>query len=530
MNKKTAFAVFQDGQTIKIAQVSLIDTEIVLEKVDKTTLSYPFYMKENKEMMEMFKASAEMGLESSLEEMIESYEKIQQEEALSGKNDLQDLLLKFPITDGLLSLNTIDQNIISNNYDSSFSKANITKKINREMLSNEEIKEKNFYSCYLVNEDQEIHASIHQGQIELFEAIKDIAKRTNLPIKFSHVNSNEITIIKFITDNYSFKENEFVLLLYIGIEIKIGLVMKGNNFVSSFHIDIIDNEPNVIRNSVFSKVILEQERLGLPISQNLLLAGEDFFINEETLNFFKVRTESLDLNFLTEFSNLNIDSSLQKVINEKNICEFLIPIQMAIDSLLNRHTIRFQTTNLIPNTLDNLKVSLKSNWKSFLLLLFIAYFLSTNIFSFVMNKSEKNQKEKQLEVLKINIEDKAKVNNKISVQIEQTKSSSIKISKNIDIINSLTGDKNQWRKILKVLSDGFSKYQTSWIESISEKNNGFYITAYTSKRKNITNIANLFDAGKIERIEQTEIVGKRMWLFNIQFEFPNIKNNMKEEN
>jgi hypothetical protein len=125
--EKLAFGIFQDGLSIKVAQLALENGKIKIQRLEETELSFPLYPKEitEEEKKSALKESEFTYLEEeelNIPEISEfdgkeSFEEIEKEEAISWQNDLQKLLLKFPIEKGKIAFNANEEQISYKQFD-----------------------------------------------------------------------------------------------------------------------------------------------------------------------------------------------------------------------------------------------------------------------------------------------------------------------------------------------------------------------------------------------------------------------------
>ena len=50
---------------------------------------------------------------------------------------------------------------------------------------------------------------------------------------FGAIDPNEVLLMNLVRNNYDFSDDEYVLILYIGVDFKVGIVMQGKNHIKS---------------------------------------------------------------------------------------------------------------------------------------------------------------------------------------------------------------------------------------------------------------------------------------------------------
>ena len=107
------------------------------------------------------------------------------------------------------------------------------------------------------------------------------------------------------------------------------------------------------------------------------------------------------------------------------------------------------------------------------------------------------------------------------MKINEVKEKQGHFQKNLELIEKITGNKNQWYYILNVISEAFNKYKISWLNDLKSTASKFHITGYTSNRRHILKFTELFPDGRISRIIKENIEGVEVWKFNISYSYPN---------
>jgi len=529
--EKLAFGIFQDGLSIKVAQLALENGKIKIQRLEETELSSPLYPKEITE--EEKKSALEESEFTDLEEEElnipeisefdekESFEEIEKEKAISGQNDLQKLLLKFPIEKGKIAFNANEEQISYKQFDE-IPTAKIKKRIKSELLSKVEIQSKDYGLSYILNPDKTILAFVHRGKFELLNALQDI----NLVISkkkffYSFIDTNEISLINLVRACYDFHPEDYVLILYIGIDYRVGIVMKGAGYVKTFPIIVTQTDLEGIRKAIYSKVILEQDVSGIPITQHLVMAGKN--ILDEDIEYFKKNLKPKSTVCRLDLKNIDISEIKSDEQLSKKIARFAIPIALAWKTLEPKNK-DFFPSNLLPSKIIERQKHFKIAWHGFFVLAGIFYF------ALIGTIRNMNLKQEVLDAGKVNInlEVELKKHKVIIAKLDKVKKELAILEANVKKIEKLTGNKNQWHYILNVIANSFLENKISWITNLKSSENNFQISGYTTKKRNIIGFSKLFPDGRIERITEHSIQDLPIWKYDMTFSYPNPKD-IKEE-
>ncbi|MCD4817447.1 MAG: hypothetical protein K8S23_02000 [Candidatus Cloacimonetes bacterium] len=536
---KIAFGVFQDGLSVKVAQLSLDNGVIKVQRLEETILTYPLYQEKistNKtEKTEILEDDLEIPEIAEFEES-DGFEDIQKEEDLSGKADLQKLLLNFLLENGKISLNANDSQISYYYFDSKFSEGKLRKKgedvfltkqgigaLESEILTIEEkkLKKGNTKYNYIINPDKSITSFVHRGEFELLNAIQEInLVASKKKYFFGSIDPNEVLLMNLVRNNYSFSDDEYVLLLYIGVDFKVGIVMQGKNHIKTFPIIITDSKPANMRRAIFSKVTLEEDLSHMHFTQNIILAGE--YIKDEDVAYFvlkfsyrsKVSRLEFQKDMIPEETELN-EIERHTEVNPERMAKFAIPIASAWRTLDPKNE-NFYKTNLIPYKILDRQKPFKIEWHGYLLLASLFYFsLSGTIINLQIDQDIKNTK------IKIKTtERQLKEKNELARKLEEIKRELIILAEQAEKMELIKGNNNQWTYIIEVLSQAVNDNPLTWIENIMTEREEFRIKGYTTRKKNVINFSNLFPGAKIQFISKSDHDSIDYWEFDILFSYP----------
>ena len=535
---KLAFGIFHDGLSIKIAQLAADNGNIKIQRLEKTELSYPLYLKETPEAREQ-KAALEEGLdfpeasdmedeELSIPEISEfdeedSFKEVEQEEALSGKSDLQKLLFNFPLVDGKIALSADDEQISYNQFDETYATTKLKKKLQSELLSKEEIKVQNYELDYIINPDKTILAFTHRGDFELLKALQDtdiiVSKKKFF---YSFIDTNEISLMNLVRTCYDFPPEEYVLILYIGVDYKVGIVMKGKSHYKTFPIIVAESEPEKMRQAIYSKIMLEQDVSNIPITQHVILVGEN--VSDEDVESFQTKCNSgASINRL-ELNKIEIDENFKDAINPEKIAEYAIPIALAWKTIDPKNK-DFFPCNLLPSKIIESQKHFKVAWHGFLILGAIFYFT----FMGTTKNMTLNQQVLDAQVINRNLSAELQQNKRIVAKLSETRKEINVLKGNVSKIEKLIGNKNQWHYILNVIANAFLENEISWINNLTSSEDKFKMTGYTTQKRNILGFSKLFPDGKIKNITRYYTQDLPIWKYEMTYAYPNPKDIEKEK-
>jgi TolA-binding protein len=537
--ERIAYGLFHDGLNLKIAQLALIDNELKIQRLEETDLTSSLYEASSTSIREIHDTLddeiavpeiSDFGDEgfnltdlSDDDSVGETFTDDHESSELPGFRDFQNLIESFPLDNGKIGINANDEKVSYTKFDSDFTKSKIRKTLKSQLITKQEQKQKNYQYDYIKNNDKSGLAFVHRGNHEILDALHEINPvLTKAKYFYSSIETNEIALMNLIRNNYDYPEDEYLLIIYIGTDYKVGIVMKGKDHVKTFPIIITDTDPVKIRQAIYSKVILEQDVSDVAITQNVIFAGE--YVTDDDIDFFKDQSHAGDTVHRLQLLNIDIaDEALGNITPEK-VAQFAVPISLAW-KVLQPNNKNFFRANLLPSFITERQKHFKVAWHGFAILIALFAFALMGTTKHLELKQQVTRT-KQL-ILKTDAE--LMQNRQLIAKLNQVKSELDVLKNRLDKIKLLTRDKNQLHYILSNVSKSFMNNRISWVNVLMSRAETFDLEGFSSKRRNIIEFSKLFPMGKINSISQMYIEELAVWEFVMEFSFPNPIQKMEEE-
>ena len=527
--EKLAFGIYKDGLKVKIAQLSLHNGMVFVQSLEETMLSSALFRQEVEDKEEAvlpFEQEEELQELSEIEdeafslpevsefESTEKFDSSAKEDMLPGLRDLQNFLQQFPLERGKISFNANDEQISYFKFDSSYGTRNLHKRLLEELLSQDEIKAKNYSFDYILNPDKSGLAFTHTGKFRLFHALRDV----NLILSkeryfYDHIDTNEVALINLVNHNYDFTEDEYSLLLYIGFDYKVGIVLKNGIQIKTFPIIVPDSDEVSMRETLYSKVLLEQDISDIHITKNIILAGDS--TTDEDLEYFRSAAQEGDSITRINLGRLAIPEGMEETITPEKIAKYAIPIELAWKTLEPKNK-NFSSTNLLPNRVIENQKYFKIAWHGFLVLAAIFYFA----FSGTIKNLELKQDTIEYEKKNYKVERELTKNRELIIRLNEIKAKLNVLKENMAKVDMLTGNRNQWHHILDIYSNSLNKNRLSWVSDISSNDKGFTVDGHTTNRRAVIAFSKLFPESRITNVSKNETQELTIWKFNISSNYP----------
>jgi hypothetical protein len=494
-----SLGLFVDGTEIKLAKLSVQRGNVVIEELESQQLSTKLEEQRPAESAAAESATeqADFGLSGPIPEPSAA----PVDDTGGGDNNavLLGMLSKYPPGRYSVSYAITEPSLYYHVFESDFglSGKKLKNRILEELSSIRGSRPNPDQVDYFYNAEKNLVAVIREGGLavlNLLESIKQyIGKR--IP-KIPLIDSAEVSLMNVARANFGFAPEEYTAIIYVGVEYSRIIFMKGAEFL---HFAPVLGEgydsPN-IRNTVYSRLLLEQDNVGIPRVDKIIVAGESQKVGFD--EFLREQLPEVEVQYLT---TPYVDTSALPAEMQEKIPEFIPSIAVAWKALDEEHP-AFYGTNLLPTEVREGQRAFKLAWHGYLLLLlvFVGTIFFTGRFSRMRADVVKNESTvKQLRVRED--ENKRLLNaiNGINVDIG-------KYQLALAVYDTMVPGSDRWSKTLQHLSNGAEDLKALWFDELhSTADGGMYLKGYSRDRDAIPRIAALFDNSTLNKVEMKTI-------------------------
>ncbi|HEY6952933.1 MAG TPA: hypothetical protein VI758_11030 [Bacteroidota bacterium] len=325
------------------------------------------------------------------------------------------------------------------------------------------------------------------------------------------IDSADTALMGLIRASYELGEDEISVIVYVGHDFSRLIFMHGMHYMHFAPIISEGYGSANVENTLYSRILLEQDNIALPRIDRIFLAGESHKINmmeslapqfpHSTVEY--VKAPDLDL------------SAFDGQVGEQ-ISEYAIPIAVAWQ-VLNPKAKGFYHTNLIPNAIVEGQKAFKLGWHGWLsaaAMLAAIVFFYTSILkqnAEIINAREALAK-KQARLADI----------EVLQQREATLNSEIKkYQLATAVYDSLAPGSDRWSRVLHYLGNSIEDLNSVWIYSLKRDDqnpNGLLISGRSIYRTRIPRLASVFEKATLRAVRTTTIRGKIIYDFDISVE------------
>lgn len=353
---------------------------------------------------------------------------------------------------------------------------------------------------------------IREDGLGIHELVTELKPFLNNRIpNLSIIDSSDIALMNLVRVSYQFQEDEITVLVYVGHEFTRIIFMQGMEYLHFAPIVSEGYGSANIENTVYSRILLEQDNIALSRIDRILLAGEAHKANlRESLapQFPGAQVEYI------QASELDL-SMFEGEVGEA-ISEFAVPIATAWRTL-ERKKPGFYDVNLIPASILEGQKVFGLAWHGWLFALGII--ASIVFFTLAINKRnvEIRQAGDLLTKRKVEIEDLRALQARIAMLNNEIQ----KLTVATTLYDSLAPGSDRWSRILHYLSNSLEDLNSLWIYKISKETTppgAFRVLGRSIYRTRIWRLASLFEKATLTEVKTTEIRGKTVYEFELLVE------------
>ena len=325
------------------------------------------------------------------------------------------------------------------------------------------------------------------------------------------IDSADVSMMELVRSNYDLQDEEVTVIVYVGHDFSRLIFMQGGNFLHFAPIISEGLGSANIENTLYSRVLLEQDNIALSRIDRILLAGEGHKLNlRDALapQFSNAQVEYIKAP--------NLDLSLYEGSVGEAISEYAIPIITAWKSLHEKQQ-GFYDVNLVPISILEGQKAFKLAWHGWLaavLIIFSIVFFYTSILKrhgeIVKSEVELKQKQSRLGELEA-----------LRVRKNQLNDDIKRYSAAAALYEKIAPGGDRWSRILHYLGNSVEDLNSIWIRSIRPVANNpgiFIITGRSIYRTRIPRLANIFEKATLKEVRTIEIRKKIIYEFDINVE------------
>jgi hypothetical protein len=486
--KKHTLGIMVDGRDLRIAHLGWQGGEITIFSIDQITMPHRLGKAGEPDITVEQEGESAFGLESDTSVTNGFGEELEGD--VSGV--LVSLLGKYPMKKLQLAVNIPDNQVSFHQFKDDFGlkgKALLQRLRSAINLPASDRSEDAMLDVFK-SPDGGLTAVAFGGNIPLVETLLDI--RSFLPggkLRFAAIEANEIALVNLARVTLDLTAGETNVLVHIGRESSNLIVLKGDR-PPSFQTIHQGYSSEKVCNTLFSRILLEQEESDVPEINRIILAGE-IGLTRATEFFTKQFPE-------VEVKPIAVDPLNTSQISADDLAflpKFAIPISMAWDAL-DRKNDRFVRLDLMPDAIRNFQKVFTIAWHGFvmlglLFLLMVGLSYGTLARRAAIDNLNHSIQQKQETISSLQ-SDLMRVG-LLQDQIENYES-------NLRFLDKYIVDPGKWSRLFSKLAKDFDSVGKIWAQQIESVPQGFRIVGKSQYRLPIPRLAYLLPNPNLKRV------------------------------
>lgn len=365
------------------------------------------------------------------------------------------------------------------------------------------LKPENLHVIKLV--DGRLMAIVRDNGFNLMNLLQTAHRRYLKRLAF--VESAEISLVNLVKLNYSFHEEALTIIVYIGQENSRLIFLKGKRiFNISYVIGVGIDSPNIL-NTIYSRILLEQDNLSLPRVNNIILTGECY---EAGMRNFLTSKMPDDINIqYIQFQHLRV-MGIDPILSR-----YAIAAGAALRALENENEFLYDV-DLSPTHIREGKKFRLGVW-GWSILVFLAVLTFFFTIRFGSQTMEIAQLEAQLKAEKLELEELQGMDLRLNVQRREVSN----FDEVYGMLDSLMAGSDTWSKFLSKIAGDVQNSKGLWLTNLTQSGNDKVILkGYSTRREQVLEFSRRLGDATLKRVDVQEIREIKLNNFEIELPFP----------
>jgi hypothetical protein len=321
------------------------------------------------------------------------------------------------------------------------------------------------------------------------------------------IDSSDISLMNMVRLNYDLQAQDVTVIIYVGVEFTRLIFMRGDHFYQFAPIIGEGYDSPNLQNTVYSRLLLEQDNLAIPRISRIILAGQC-----KRIGFKEFLSQQLPDQEIDYLLAPQLDTSLLSPEDQEMISEFAVPIGAAW-RVVDPMTPRIYNINLLPAEVREGQRVFKLAWHGYVLmgLLFLSAFF------FTMQISQKSKEIRELRDVYTLKESQKAENVTLSNSILALEEQLNRYKASLALYDSLVPGAERWSKVLTQLSHGVEDLNSIWLTDFTGQQDGAVnMNGYAVYRTRIPRLSTLFDNAVLREVNVQAIREQTVYKYKIE--------------
>ncbi len=508
---KTAVALFVDGLELKFVQLSMKGGRVTLRDYKTVALIQKFEEKPGggaEESIEAQDMSAEAFGESSVPtEMTE-------QEGQNNASVLLSILTDLPSAKYTLSYGLSEPAVTYQEFesDSGLKGTKLKKHIAQELSAMRAAAPGLDALDFIPTAQGGLLSIVREDGMHIYDLLREIRPfiGNRLP-KIHLIDSADTALLSMVRSSYELQEEDVSVLVYVGNDFSRLIFMQGKNYLHFAPIISEGYGSSNIENTIYSRILLEQDNIALTRIDRIILCGESHKVSlRESLapQFTSATVEYLQ--------SPDLDLSVYEGLVGEAVSEYAIPIATAWRALAPKKA-GFYPLNLCPVMITEGQKAFKLAWHGWIMALLIIGSIVFFITSIQSRSAEIRRQNAELVRKRADLEDLEKLRARraaLNADIARYLNAAT-------VYDSIAPGSDKWSRVMHYVANSVEDLNSLWIFHMGrdEQNPGaLMINGRSIYRTRIARLASLFERAVLKQVRTTNIRNKVVYEFDLSVE------------
>jgi Tfp pilus assembly protein PilN len=287
--------------------------------------------------------------------------------------------------------------------------------------------------------------------------------------------------------------------------------MRGNQFYQFAPILGEGYDSPNLQNTVYSRLLLEQDNLAIPRISKIILAGEC-----KRIGFKEFLTQQLPDHDIDYLLGPQLDLSSLPPEQQESVSEYAVPIGAAW-RVLDPTNKRIYNVNLLPSIVREGQRVFKLAWHGYVLMLLL--FVSTLFFTWQIAQKAKDISEKR-DLLKFK-ESQMQENATLRTSIQALEAQLARYQTSLALYDSLVPGSERWSKVFTQFSHGVEDLNSIWVTDFSTTDAGVMtLNGFAVYRTRIPRFSTLFENSVLREVSVQQIREQTVYRYKVEVPVP----------
>jgi len=517
--RKEAIGLSIEGTDIKVAHVAFSHKGVILKRLEVAQLPEPLGIaaeeeEPESESLDAFEeAFGEVGrAKTGPGQEAEDEEQLEEEDA---STTLLGVLSGYNLTKAKIGVNLPEDAVSFYTLSDTF--AIKGRKLKKALIDMVSPKHDGPISLEMVDyvkaADKNLACLICDREPAFLEVLKELKPFLGMNKPFvGLIDSMDTALMGLVRADHELVEGEITAIIYIGSDSTRIIIMKGREYLRFLpSIQEGANSPELI-NTVFSKILFEQDEGGLPEINHVVLAGEADM--PSALEFFSKRMPDARVEIIRYGKFAGSEMEPSKI--PAPLSSFALPLALAKKALDPTNPDYYQT-DFTPDYLKESQKPFRIAWHGVLSLLVIFAMSLLLVVKGGYNYVEMAELEKDT----FNYSRLTQLAQPLLYEIDMLNEQISLYESEITQLASLAQNSNIWSESLQKLCDLTERCDSLWITSMnSAEDKGYVLGGKSRTREKITALASAYQNSYLDVVNRGMIRDYRLWDFTMRVKFP----------